>query len=89
MIKLKKILYEGGKLFAPHSERITTDEMNTIVDELRLTLSDLFRKFEPVKSLKSKEDHCDVDILILPTSDWKKGLEKKLGTQIQDESKNG
>lgn len=89
MIKLKNILYEGGKLFAPHSERVTTDEMNIIVDELRLTLSDLFRKFEPVKSLKSKEDHGDVDILVLPTGDWKKGLEKKLGTQIQDEVKNG
>lgn len=90
MIKLKTILYEGGKLFAPHSERVTTDEMNTIVDELRLTLSDLFRRFEPVKSLKSKEDHGDVDILVLPKSgNWKDKLEDILGTQIQDKVKNG
>lgn len=89
MIKLKNILYEGGKLFAPHSERVTTDEMNKVVEELNLTLSDLFVKFEPVKSLKSKKDHGDIDILVLPNGDWKAGLEKRLSDQIEDKDKNG
>jgi len=64
MIKLKDILYEGGKLPAPHSDRVTANEMNVIVkEELHLALNDLFNKFETVKSLKSKETHGDVDIL--------------------------
>lgn len=90
MIKLKHILYEGGKLFAPHSQRVTTDEMNQIIEDLRLTLSNLFVKFEPVKSLKSKKDHGDIDILVLPKDgDWKNKLEKILGDTIQDKAKNG
>ena len=89
MLKLKKILYEGGKLFAPHSERVTTDEMNKIVDELRLSLSDLFRKFQTTRSLESKVDHGDVDILVMPKADWKTGIKNILGDDIKDEVKNG
>ena len=89
MIKMKTILYEGGKLFAPHSERVTTDEMNAVVEELREKLSDLFTEFGPTKSLKSKKDHGDIDILVQPKGDWKTDLEKRLGNQIIDKASNG
>ena len=90
MIKIKDILYEGGKLFAPHSERVTTSEMNIMIEKLREKLSNLFVEFEPTKSLKSKKDHGDVDILVLPKDgDWKDKLEHIMGNQIIDKAKNG
>jgi hypothetical protein len=64
--------------------------METMVEKLRLTLSDLFVKFQPVRSLKSKETHGDIDILVLPKSaNWKNELETRLSDQIEDKSKNG
>ena len=90
MIKLKHILYEGGKLFAPHSDRVSTSEMDNITQKMLLTLSDLFSKFEAVKSLKSKETHGDVDLLVLPkVGNWKSKVEERLKTQIVDSAKNG
>ena len=90
MIKLKKILYEGGKLFAPHSDRVTSSEMYAITKKMELTLSDLFSRFEAVKSLKSKETHGDVDLLVLPkSSNWKDKVEERLKSQIVDKATNG
>lgn len=90
MIKLKNILYEGGKLFAPHSDRVTTSEMYAITKKMELTLNDLFRRFEAVKSLKSKETHGDVDLLVLPKSgNWKDKVEERLKSQIVDKETNG
>lgn len=89
MIKLKKII-EGGKLFYPISNRITTEELNLILKNLNFTLKNLFIKFELAKFLKNKETHGDVDLLVLPKdNDWKNRLERKLNDNIIDKSVNG
>lgn len=91
MIRLKRILYEGGKLFAPHSQRITTDEMYKIYDEIESDVSNLFNDIQLVRSLESKKDHGDIDILLLVKSgsDWINNLKSELRGNILDYSKNG
>jgi hypothetical protein len=64
MIKLNDILVEGGKLFGGVSERVSTEEMNEIFKYLKDKLSKYFVQMELSKSLPTKKDHGDVDILV-------------------------
>ena len=64
MIKLMDLLKEGGKLFGTKASRVTTSEMNSIFDELQNRLGNKFNKFELSKSLPSKQDHGDIDIVL-------------------------
>jgi hypothetical protein len=64
MIKLMDLLVEGGKLFGTRASRVSTAEMNSIFDELKTRLGNKFSKFELSKSLPSKQDHGDIDIVL-------------------------
>ena len=60
-----KLIIEGGNLF-PDSERVTTKELNDCVDFIKSKIGKYFNKFESTKFLKTKHDHGDIDILVLP-----------------------
>lgn len=96
MIKLTDILKEtigklneGGKLFGDRAQRVTTAEMNAIFDELKKRLENQFEKFQLSKTLASKADHGDIDIVISGNPNVKKVLFTYLGPLIKDYSKNG
>jgi len=90
MIKLMDLLKEGGKLFGTKASRVTTFEMNSIYDELQNRLGNKFNKFELSKSLPSKQDHGDIDIVLTGSSgDVKDTLLSSLGSSVKDYSRNG
>ena len=93
MIKLKdivtEIINEGGKLFGTRASRVTTSEMNSIFDELKTRLGNKFSKFELSKSLPSKQDHGDIDIVLTGNPNIKKVIMMYLGSKVKDYSRNG
>jgi len=89
MIKLMDLLKEGGKLFGSRASRVSTSEMNSIYDELKTRLGDKFNKFELSKSLPSKQDHGDIDIVLTGNPDIKKAIMTYLGPKVKDYSRNG
>lgn len=89
MIKLMDLLKEGGKLFGSRASRVTTAEMNSIYDELQNRLGNKFSKFELSKSLPSKQDHGDIDIVLTGGDDVKDTLLSALGSSVKDYSRNG
>ena len=89
MIKLMDLLKEGGKLFGSRASRVTTAEMNSIYDELQNRLGNKFSKFELSKSLPSKQDHGDIDIVLTGGDDVKDTLLSSLGSSVKDYSRNG
>lgn len=89
MIKLMDLLKEGGKLFGSRASRVTTDEMNSIYDELQNRLGNKFNKFELSKALPSKQDHGDIDIVLTGNPDIKKAIMMYLGPKVKDYSRNG
>jgi hypothetical protein len=93
MIKLKdivtEIINEGGKLFGTRVSRVTTSEMNNIFDELKTRLGNKFSKFELSKSLPSKQDHGDIDIVLTGNPNIKKVIMMYLGSKVKDYSRNG
>ena len=93
MIKLKdivtEIINEGGKLFGTRASRVTTSEMNNIFDELKTRLGNKFSKFELSKSLPSKQDHGDIDIVLTGNPNIKKAIMMYLGSKVKDYSRNG
>jgi len=93
MIKLKDILKdllkEGGKLFGSRASRVSTNEMNSIYDELKTRLGDKFKRFELSKALPSKQDHGDIDIVLTGNPDIKKAIMMYLGPKVKDYSRNG
>ena len=93
MIKLKdivtEIINEGGKLFGTRASRVTTSEMNSIFDELKNRLGNKFSKFELSKSLPSKQDHGDIDIVLTGNPNIKKAIMMYLGSKVKDYSRNG
>lgn len=99
MIKLKDIalesigksyIKEGGKLFGLKSRRVTTDEMNLIFQELKGKFLGLFSKMELSRSLKSKPDHGDIDIVLLIDShiNLVNEMKRVLGDSLVEFSKN-
>ena len=89
MIKLIDLLKEGGKLFGTKASRVTTSEMNSIYDELQNRLGNKFNKFELSKSLPSKQDHGDIDIVLTGGNDVKNTLLNVLGNKAKEYSRNG
>lgn len=89
MIKLMDLLVEGGKLFGTRASRVTTSEMNSIFDELKTRLGNKFSKFELSKSLPSKQDHGDIDIVLTGNPNIKKAIMMYLGSKVKDYSRNG
>jgi hypothetical protein len=89
MIKLKDLLKEGGKLFGTKASRVTTSEMNSIFDELKTRLGNKFSKFELSRSLPSKQDHGDIDIVLTGNPNIKKNIMMYLGSKVKDYSQNG
>ena len=86
---LKQLILEGGNLF-PDSERVTTEELNDCIAFVKSRIGKYFKKFESTKFLKSKQDHDDIDILVLP----KEGIDiseiiKELGNSLIRHSFNG
>lgn len=89
MILMSKLIKEGGKLFGSRSSRVTTEEMNYVFNELKSKVGKYFKRFNLSKALSSKQDHGDVDLIVLPITDWKTDIEKTLKNDIIDKSKNG
>ncbi len=86
----KKILSEGGKLFGSRAERVSTDDMNKIYNELEQLLGSSFSRFKLSKALPSKQDHGDIDIVIVGNGvEVGSVLKTKLGSSVADYSKNG
>lgn len=94
MIKMMNILKEGGKLFYKlyglNSDRITTTEMNIVFNEIQSKLSQYFDDMQLTKSLSSKQDHGDVDIICIPKEGNDiKSILSKLGNNNLKFHKNG
>jgi len=81
-------LEKKAKLFGSEAERVTSKELMLIFNELKALLSDGFSHFIPVKSLESKEDHGDIDILVAPPRDINLFLKERLGNRLIKFSKN-
>ena len=89
MIKLMDLLVEGGKLFGTRASRVSTNEMNSIFDELKNLLNNKFNKFELSKALPSKADHGDIDVVVSGGGDVANTLKSQLGNKVIDYSRNG
>jgi hypothetical protein len=83
------LLVEGGKLFGTRASRVSTAEMNSIFDELKNLLNDKFNKFKLSKSLPSKADHGDIDVVVSGGGDVVNTLKSQLGNKVIDYSRNG
>jgi hypothetical protein len=83
------LVKEGGKLFGPRAERVTTDEMKKVFKEVYSLLSSFFISMKLTKSLASKETHGDIDFVVTtyPESNVKEILFNNI--KIIDYSKNG
>lgn len=74
MIKLSEIVRQilseehVKKLFGSYANRVTTDEMHSVFDELKKQIAKKFVHFNNVTKLSSKTDHGDIDIVVVPTS---------------------
>jgi hypothetical protein len=83
------LLVEGGKLFGTRASRVSTNEMNSIFDELKNLLNNKFNKFELSKALPSKADHGDIDVVVSGGGDVANTLKSQLGNKVIDYSRNG
>ena len=86
---VQQIINEGGKLFGSRSQRVTTKEMNQIFEELEEKLSKYFYKFSLSRSLPSKLDHGDIDILVSIGKNVGDILRSILGSNGLEYNKNG
>ena len=74
MIKLsdiaREILSEENvkKLFGSLSNRVTTEEMHGVFGELKKKLAKKFSSFNNTTKLSSRQDHGDIDIVVVPPS---------------------
>jgi len=72
MIKLadiaREILSEENvkKLFGSLSNRVTTEEMHGVFGELKKKLAKKFSSFNNTTKLSSRQDHGDIDIVVVP-----------------------
>jgi hypothetical protein len=72
MIKLSEIAREilsGGNtknLFGSLSNRVTTEEMHGVFGELKKKLAKKFSSFNNTTKLSSRQDHGDIDIVVVP-----------------------
>jgi hypothetical protein len=76
------------KLFGTAANRVTTEELQTVFQELKSLLYSFFPEMEPVRFLPTKQDHGDIDILVVGTK-VQEILKHSLGDKILQMSKNG
>jgi len=95
MIKLqdivREIINEGGKAFGNRAKRMTTVEMQLVFGELKSKIGNAFGRFEIAKSLPSKNDHGDLDIVVINNNGLNvfDFLKQKCGNSIEDTLKSG
>jgi hypothetical protein len=79
----------SGKLFGNAAQRISAEEMKLAFQELKNSVGSFFNKFELTRHLPFKQDHGDIDILVLnkPGTDIDE-IFKKLGNSVLQHSKN-
>jgi len=77
------------KLFGAAAERVNKTEMEFVLQELQSLLQGSVEGMELVKSLDSKLDHGDIDILIISNPNLKEILSQRLGGKLLEYSKNG
>ncbi len=79
------------KLFGVDAERVTTQEANLVFEEMKNLLQGSFTNIEMTSAIASKQDHGDIDILIVDAnhSNVINILKQKLGNQIKKISSNG
>ena len=79
------------KLFGDRANRITTEEMNVVYNQVKDKLSTCFSKIQISTSLRSKSEHGDIDIVVLNDTglDVTEVLKHKLSVDVIDHSKNG
>lgn len=77
------------KLFGADAARVSTSEMQTVFQELQNIFKDSISHMELVRSIDSKQDHGDIDILIIDPSNLKNLLRDKLKNNLLNYSKNG
>ena len=79
------------KLFGDRAKRITTNEMNVVYNRVKDKLSNCFTNIQLSISLKSKDSHGDIDIVVLNDKgfDVREVLKDRLNGDIIDYSKNG
>jgi hypothetical protein len=77
-----------GKLFGLDAKRVSTQELELVVQELRKLIGSNFSYFERVDSLKEKHDHGDIDILVIPPLNIKQLLNDSIPEKVLKFSKN-
>lgn len=78
------------KLFGDGVERVTTDEMNTIFNEIRKQLGLKFSKISLTTPLSEKKTHGDVDIVYVTSiANPRVEIVNALGTHVMNTHKNG
>ena len=67
---VRQILSEENvkKLFGSLSNRVTTEEMHGVFGELKKQLAKKFSSFNNTTKLSSRQDHGDIDIVVVPPS---------------------
>jgi len=81
----------GGKLFAPHSERVSNEELKKVFDELYAKFSKYFASMSLTKAIATKTDHGDMDIIVYSKKplDMHATILKELGSDVLDYHRNG
>ena len=83
-MKFKQIiLNESGNLF-PEAERLNNTELNSIFLYLKSELNNYFTNFSITRSMKSKTDHGDIDIICVLKENIKKSDLYKILTELFD-----
>lgn len=77
------------KLFGTDAARVSTSEMREVFLELQNIFKNSISHMELVRSIDSKQDHGDIDILIISPGNLRDLLQQKLGEKLLNYSKNG
>jgi len=79
------------KLFGERAERVTTEEMRKVCEEISYLLRYDLPSLHPTRSLSCKTDHGDIDLVYRsePTLDVKKVLSSNLGFGFIEMKSNG
>lgn len=95
MIKLAEIadaiINKHVKAFGDRASRMTTADMHLVFNELKSKIGSHFNKFEIAKSLPTKADHGDLDIVAINNKGFNifDFLKQQYGESIQDTLKSG
>jgi hypothetical protein len=83
------LIKEGGKLFSQYgSVRVTTQEMHVVFEEIKNKIQSHISEIQLSKSLEDKQDHGDIDILLLSSENVRDFVKKELGDRILKDFSN-